>query len=204
MANEPHDDQRHHRLEWHGRPAVKAEPDDSYEGALRYQAISAFCAHKFADALEKFDELISLSHEPADESWRGVTLYALGRYAEACAYYESMLEREPTNARVLNYLAHIKCTCELDELRDGPRAVELATRLCEISEWKLWSHVSVLAGAYAEVGDWEQAERFASLTLQIAPSEEKDRRRNRLEQYREHRPFRCSPEQIVSLLIPNL
>lgn len=204
MADEPHDDEWIRRLEWNGRPVAKIEPDDSYEGALRFQAISAFCAQKFEDALEHFDELIRLSHTPQDESWRGLILHVLGRYAEACDFYESLLQREPTNAKALNYLAHIKCSCEFDELRNGARAVELATRLCELSEWKQWIHVSVLAASFAEIGDWEQAERFASLSFNLAPSDEKDRRRTRLEQFRERRPFRSSPDLIVSLLIPNL
>ena len=42
-------------------------------------------------------------------------------------------------------------------LRDGKRAVELASIACELTNRSLPTHISTLAAAYAEVGDWDNA-----------------------------------------------
>jgi hypothetical protein len=59
----------------------------------------------------------------------------------------------------------------------------------------------VLAAAYAEIGDWVQADHFARMALSVAPEAEKPRRQDRLDQYRQRRPFRSSPESDRLLLV---
>lgn len=174
---------------------------ESYEAALRFKAIESFNAGEYDQAIRHFDELVELSHHPWDHGWRGETLYLLGRYGEACDSYELVLRLKPGDRSAMYHLAHLKASCENPALRDGKTAVDLATRVCEISDWKNWIDVSVLAAAYAEIEDWEQAERVASMALELAPDEEKGRRKHRLDQYRQHRPFRSSPEINRSLII---
>jgi tetratricopeptide (TPR) repeat protein len=176
---------------------------ESYEDAVRYKAVESFKAGEFDKAIEHFDELVELSQHPWDHLWRGKTLYLLGRYADACNSYELVLQLIPGDCSAMYHLAHIKASCENPALRDGKSAVDLATRVCEVSEWKNWVDVTVLAAAYAETANWEQAERYASIALELAPDDEKDRRKQRLDQYRRHQPFRSSPEINHSLLVRN-
>jgi tetratricopeptide (TPR) repeat protein len=174
---------------------------ESYADALRYKAAAAFKASEYDQAIEMFDELVGITDNPLDQLWRGQALQLAGRYAEACEIYELVLRDNPSDLFALHHLAHIKASCENQSLRDGKLAVNLATHLCKLSDWQEWSDVSVLAAAHAEVGDWKQAELFANMALELAPENEKERRHRTLDQYRERRPFRSSPEMNQSLLV---
>ncbi|MFL6528466.1 MAG: hypothetical protein ACJ8IQ_10235 [Chthoniobacterales bacterium] len=57
----------------------------------------------------------------------------------------------------LNDEAWILATCSDAAVRNGRRAVELATRACELKRWKDWHVIDTLAAAYAESGDFAQA-----------------------------------------------
>lgn len=48
----------------------------------------------------------------------------------------------------------------------------------------------VLAAAYAEIGDFESALRFARQSADLAPESEKETRRARIRQYEQGIPFR--------------
>jgi Flp pilus assembly protein TadD len=174
---------------------------DSYEDSLRYKAVEAFKAGEYKNAILMFDELVELSIHPWDQLWRAKTLYLLGQYAAACNSYEQVLRMVPAEPSAMYHLAHIKATCEDPAFRNGKEAVDLATRVCELSQWKSWLDLSVLAAAYAEVGDWEHAEQFAIAAVDLAPNGEKARRQERVNQYRQHLPFHSSPESNRSLLV---
>ena len=47
--------------------------------------------------------------------------------------------------------------CPEAKYRDGRKAVESATRACELTEWKRSEFLDTLAAAYAESGDFDAA-----------------------------------------------
>lgn len=67
------------------------------------------------------------------------------------------LKMEEDEAGILNNLAWALATSTFDELRNGDRAIKLAEKAAEISDYKEAYILSTLASAYAEVGDFEQA-----------------------------------------------
>ena len=58
---------------------------------------------------------------------------------------------------LLNNLAWALATSTFDELRNGSRAIRLAEKACELTDYKEAYILSTLASGYAEVGDFEQA-----------------------------------------------
>ena len=48
-------------------------------------------------------------------------------------------------------------TCPEAKYRDGGKAVESATRACELTKWKSSEFLNTLAAAYAESGDFDAA-----------------------------------------------
>ncbi|HEX5446205.1 MAG TPA: tetratricopeptide repeat protein, partial [Pirellulales bacterium] len=96
-----------------------------------------------------------------------------------------------TQATPLNNVAWRMATSTDERYLNGLRAVELATEACELTEWKRAAFVDTLAAAYAEAGDFEAAVRWQTKAIEL--SVEKTIRKaaeERLELYREHRPFR--------------
>jgi tetratricopeptide (TPR) repeat protein len=92
-----------------------------------------------------------------------------GKQAEAIADYEAVLKIQPEHSGVLNNLAWTLATSPDDKLRDGERAVKLATTACEETEFKQAHILSTLAAAYAEIGDFESAVQWATKAVEAAP-----------------------------------
>jgi tetratricopeptide (TPR) repeat protein len=87
-------------------------------------------------------------------------LYA-GDHEEAIADFELALEKTPNEPGVLNNFAWTLATSPYASVRDGKRAVELATKAAEVTEYAAPHILSTLAASYAEAGDFEQAVKRA-------------------------------------------
>jgi tetratricopeptide (TPR) repeat protein len=53
--------------------------------------------------------------------------------------------------------------------RDGRKAFELAGRACQITDYKYWKYLDTLAAAYAELSDFEHAQKYERMTVELAP-----------------------------------
>jgi tetratricopeptide (TPR) repeat protein len=136
------------------------------------------------DATAYYDEY--LENHP-DSSWTGECLLAASR-GELAARERDM--RDPTDADSFAALAWLHATCPIEGLREGKRAVELATKACELSSWSDDDTINKLAAAYAEDGDFENAITFQEKALGIAPEKSKRFYRSRLELYQSGKPYR--------------
>ena len=68
---------------------------------------------------------------------------------------------------VLNNLAWVLATSTLDEVRDGERAIELATKAAEITDYKEAHVLSTLASGYAETGDFDEAIKWIEKAIEV-------------------------------------
>lgn len=73
---------------------------------------------------------------------------------------------------LLNNLAWVLATSPDDDLRDGDRAVELATEASELTDYKAAYILSTLASAYAENGDFDKARKWATKAVELAEDDE--------------------------------
>jgi hypothetical protein len=94
------------------------------------------------------------------------------------------------DSRRFRVLARILCCSPHPHERDGAQALQLSTRACEVSRWRDWISLSILAAAHAECGDFSKAIQWAEKALELAPPEEKNTRQARVELYRRGEPFR--------------
>ena len=76
---------------------------------------------------------------------------------KAIADYAKAIELYPQYQFALRSLAWIRAVCPDATFRDGPRAVELATKACELSKWQDAHTIQILAAAYGETGDFVKA-----------------------------------------------
>jgi tetratricopeptide (TPR) repeat protein len=143
-------------------------------------------------AIEVYDELIA--EEP--DNWmalrgRGDALLSIAKQAEAIKDYELVLKLDPENSGTLNNLAWVLATSPHEKLRDGKRAIELATKACELTEYKAAHILSTLASGYAESGDFETAKKWSTKAVEIGEDEEiKDQLKKELESYEQQKPWR--------------
>jgi hypothetical protein len=98
----------------------------------------------------------------------GDVLMLQGRAAEAIKAYQRALELEPDRSGTLNNSAVILCTNADANLRNGPMAVMLARRACELTHFKNPDYVFTLAAAHAEASDFDQAVRYATDARELA------------------------------------
>jgi tetratricopeptide (TPR) repeat protein len=142
----------------------------------------------------------ALGQEPTSaeaHAQRGLAHYQLGRYAAAVADYERAIGLDPEALLAHNNLAWLLATCPDGGIRDGRRAVEHATRACELCGFAEWYCLGTLAAAHAEAGDFEEARDFAKQSLRRAPEAERPGCQERLRLYKEQRPYREAPRPVA-------
>jgi tetratricopeptide (TPR) repeat protein len=88
---------------------------------------------------------------------------AIKEFAEA-------LRLEPNNPSVLNNLAWLRATNPHEQFRDGPEAVRLAERACQLTEYKEPKFVTTLAAALAAAGRFDEALQAAAKARDLAQS----------------------------------
>jgi hypothetical protein len=114
---------------------------------------------------------------------------------DAVAEYEKAIQIRPHDVGILNNYAWLLATAPEQKLRDGHRAVELATDACKQTEYKRDYNLSTLAAAYAEIGDFTTARKWAAQAVDVAaPTKDdpdrKDELKKELESYKASKPWR--------------
>jgi tetratricopeptide (TPR) repeat protein len=145
----------------------------------------------YAGAVADFDEAIRRDPRDGDAYLnRGMARQSLGEYARALEDYNLAVEVEPKRAAAYEHRALLLAACPDDKLRDGKKAVENATRACELTGWKDPTMLSTLAAAHAEAGDLDGAVRFQARVLEIQGKNAPRETRERLELYRKGKKYR--------------
>jgi tetratricopeptide (TPR) repeat protein len=122
---------------------------------------------------------------------RGTAYSVKGQYAKAVADLATSARLDPQNPSALNGLAWIWATCPDSKYRDGRRAIESATKACELTAWDESGIIDTLAAAHAEVGDFGSALKWQSKAIEIETDPKNaDGYRARLKLYQAKMPYR--------------
>ncbi len=114
----------------------------------------------------------------------------VGEHADAVKDFEAALKLEPEDTAVLNNFAWVLATSPEDAVRDGERAVELATKAVELTEEKQAHILSTLAAAHAETGDFEAARKWSQKSVDLKDPEHTEQLAKELASYQENKPWR--------------
>jgi len=107
-------------------------------------------------------------------------------------------EAHPDTLEYMNNLAWLKATCPAPQVRNGTEAVEYATKVCELTDWKNANYLDTLAAAYAEAGDFDSAVKWQRKAIELLPEDTSAKSRNgyesRLKQYQAGEPLAARQE----------
>ena len=105
--------------------------------------------------------------------------------------------RFPDLPEALNNLALMLATSTDDGLRNGPQAVQLAERACQLTQYHQPQYIETLAAGYAEAGRFQDAQAVTARLVQLATDAGQTglakRNQRLLELYRAGQPLREPP-----------
>ena len=116
-----------------------------------------------------------------------------GKWDEAVHCLRSVLARQADDQAVLNDLAWVLASAPEGFVRNGPEAVALAERLCQLARARNPFHLRTLAAAYAEVGRFQEAAETAAAAAELAAGSDPAlaaRIREQAALYRQGQPYR--------------
>jgi len=126
----------------------------------------------------------------------GKVLLQEGHDAEAIRYFRLAVKMNPNNPRVLTYLAQVLASDENPKVRDGNAALAMAARANNLTGGVQPAMLDALAMAYAEIGQFKQAQQAAAYALKLATAYGMTNSipliRQRLQRYQNDQPFRQS------------
>ena len=123
----------------------------------------------YGTAIEEYSEAIRLDPD-ADAAYhnRGNAYADLGEYAKAISDFNQSIRLAPEEPESYSALAWLLATCPQADLRDGKRAVQLATRACELTDWQDANDIENLAAGYAECGRFDEAVKWQTKAVALA------------------------------------
>jgi tetratricopeptide (TPR) repeat protein len=167
--------------------AIQLDPE--FARAYNNRGYAYHCKGEYDKAIADCDRAIQINPTYMTAYInRGRAHRTVGNYEKAIADYSRLIDLAPKNASAYNNLAWLLATCPNLTLRNGRKAVENATKACELAEWKNPSAVNTLALACAEVADFENAVKWLSRYLEspnLSANEVADAKR-RLALYQTH------------------
>jgi tetratricopeptide (TPR) repeat protein len=114
------------------------------------------------EAIRRFTRALEVDEEHfASRRGRSDAAISIGDHQAAIVDLEKAHALKPEDTGVLNNLAWLLATSPDDAIRDGKRAIELAQKACELTEWKEAHIISTLAAGYAESGDFAKARELS-------------------------------------------
>ena len=129
---------------------------------------------KYDEALDDFNMAIELSPNDYRNYCSRARAYSqIGDADKAIKDYNVAITLDSEKPLGYNGLAWLYATWPKDGVRNGAKALELATKACELSDWKKSYCIKTLAAAEAETGNFEDAVKHAQQALTMEKSDEK-------------------------------
>jgi tetratricopeptide (TPR) repeat protein len=204
-------DNQHRRVEnrWAQAFLIEAEKLLAGENTKLYSVWESIEDGRLKEAVQLIEELRSskdaetTAHIEGAVKWLGWVYYnraktkmSGGEFAEAISDYEAAVRVDPGYALAFNDLAWLRATCLVAEFRDGAKAVEQASKACELTNFKKAHYVGTLAAAYAETGDYDSAVKWQKKAIDLLTEKQEYLRADfeeRLKLYQSGKPYRQSP-----------
>jgi len=169
--------------------AVAQSPESG--DPLRDRGLAYYLKGDLDHAIADLNEGIRLNpQDPVTYNNRGAAYLKAGRYSESLADLEAAIQLKADFPNPHKHLAWLRATCPEPAFRDGSAAVAHATRALELAKETPADWYAVLAAAYAEAGDFDQAVSWQTKCLEQSKPSEQPAMRERLALFESRQPFR--------------
>jgi tetratricopeptide (TPR) repeat protein len=172
--------------------------------AYRSRGLTYYAQKELDKALADYEQALKL--DPKDVvalNNRANVWIDKGDYARALADFEAALGIEAEDVLTHNNLAWLKATCPDAKFRDGKKAIELATKACELARWRDAQGLDTLAAAHAEAGQFEKSIEAEERAIELATAQEKPQLEQRLKLYEAKQPYREEASALKSGTVDN-
>jgi tetratricopeptide (TPR) repeat protein len=116
-----------------------------------------------------------------------------GDYAETIADYHTAVLFDPNFARAYADLAWLQAAYPKADVQNGPKAIENATKACELTGWNDYRYISTLADVHSRLGDFDNAIKWQQKAIGLLPENEshvpKASYNEQMELYKSNRPY---------------
>jgi tetratricopeptide (TPR) repeat protein len=169
--------------------AIQADP--KYTAAWGDRGVTYANLHQYDKALADDTKAIALaSGDEVAEYYvnRGDAYEESKDYVHAVADFTQATQLQASDSEPYESLAELLATCPDPKVRDGKKAVAIATKAYEISHEQSPQALEALAAAYAETGDFDNAVKWQTkwlATLGVPPAQD-----SRMKLYLAHKPYR--------------
>ncbi|OAI53465.1 hypothetical protein AYO47_00880 [Planctomyces sp. SCGC AG-212-M04] len=147
----------------------------------------------YAAAVDDYSKALELDPQITEVRMQRAAVYRkLGQFDKSQADYREQLEIKPDES--WSDWAWQSATCPDAQFRDGQRAIRLAQKSCENSNWSIPANISILAAAYAEAGRYDDAIKMQSRAIEENKLDYwKPIFAKRLESFQQSKPLRHDP-----------
>jgi tetratricopeptide (TPR) repeat protein len=150
------------------------------------------------ESLEHLSRAIELAPRDANAlASRADLLTDLGEYPAAAYDYEQALAINPRYADAYRGSAWLLATCPDGEIRNPGVALERAQKAVALDRQADATTFDTLAAAQASVGDFQAAAESIRKAIELAPPSERSVYQDRMQMYRQSKPYRIEPIQAV-------
>lgn len=170
--------------------------------ALCARVTSLRVIDKTEEALKVANKAITLYPKmPSPYHVLGEIYVAIGDYAKAIDCFDKALAIDNDSHNTLAAKAELFACCPDTKHRDGKKAYEIASKLCEITGKKDSRYLIILATAHAELGEYTEAIGIAKKALDLV--DPKSRRKERYEviirAFQKNEPWRLEQDKLSVL-----
>jgi tetratricopeptide (TPR) repeat protein len=160
-------------------------------------AYSSIALGRLDEASEAASKMIALAPTDPGAFYRAATVCRFQKqHAEAIKHYDRALELDPQHHWSLIGKAETLATCSDPKVRDGKKALGLAEKACEVTKWQNPFAIITLACAYAECGDFDNAQQFTRKALELPSLRAEDREEceQMLRSFEQKKPIHRDPD----------
>jgi tetratricopeptide (TPR) repeat protein len=157
-------------------------------------------ANRFGRAKIYFEQVLRENQLPAQaHNALGLLAKEDGNLFEAARRFSLAIASDPRDATALASLAFIYACAPDAELRNGPLALDLASRALRLTENQELNAMTAAAAAFAEIGEFKEAESLAHRAwrgaIRLGDTNQVAECQLQLEFYKTHRPWRVGTQR---------